>query len=198
MDRLVPGTRAESSPSKGQAAYLSIVSGNHVAPNAAWRYGASPAGGPDLSGLIAFHWRMMDAWYEEDEEVLAHARDPYHRIDVLRSTRHVQVSAGGTVLADTRNSRMLFETSLPVRYYIPREDVRLDLLTESDTATACAYKGETSRYWNLSDGARDIAWSYQQPSAEVGAIAGMIAFFNERVDIAVDGQSQERPRTPWS
>jgi len=198
MDLLVPGTRRGTSATKGEATYLTIDTGKNSASDAAWRYNASPAGGPDLSGLIAFRWRAMDAWYEEDEEVIAHARDPFHRIDVLRSARRVEVRIGGSVVADTRRSRMLFETGLPVRYYLPREDVHLDLLTPSGTVTACAYKGRTSQYWTLRDGMRDVAWSYASPSPEVGAIAGMVCFFNERAEISVDGVVQPRPQTPWS
>ncbi len=198
MDLLIVGTRRAGSPTKGEATYLTIDAGKNKAPNAAWRYEASPAGCPDLSGLIAFHWRLMDAWYEEDEEVIAHARDPFHRIDVLRSARRVQVRIGGSVVADTRRSRMLFETGLPVRYYIPRDDVDLDLLTPSGTVTACAYKGQTSQYWTFREGLRDMAWSYSLPSPEVTAIAGMVCFFNELVEISVDGARQPQPQTPWS
>ena len=140
----------------------------------------------------------MDAWYEEDEQVIAHAHDPFHRIDVLLSFRHVQVRIGGKVVADTRRSRMLFETGLPVRYYIPREDVDLDALTRSGTVTACAYKGQTSQYWKFRGDARDVAWSYSSPSPEASAVAGMVCFFNERVDINVDDVVQPRPQTPWS
>ena len=198
MDLLAPGTRSESSPYKGQATYLTMDTGKRVAANAAWRYAASPLGCPYLSGLIAFHWRLMDAWYEEDEEVIAHARDPFHRIDILRSARHVTVRIGDTVVADSRRSRMLFETGLPVRYYVPRDDVRLDLLTMSDTVTVCAYKGQTGQYWSFGGDQRDVAWSYDRPSPEVGGIAGMVCFFNERVDIDIDGVQQPRPQTPWS
>ena len=198
MNLLVAGTRRESSPYKGQATYFSIDTGKSVALNAAWRYDSSPAECPDLSSLVAFHWRLMDAWYEEDEEVFAHARDPFHRIDILRSSRSVQVRIGNTVVADTRRSRMLFETGLPVRYYIPREDVRIDLLTLSGSVTACAYKGQTSRYWDFTGGKRDIAWSYEEPSPEVGAIAALICFFNERTEISIDGVVQQKPQTPWS
>jgi uncharacterized protein (DUF427 family) len=140
----------------------------------------------------------MAAWYEEDDEVIGHARDPLHRIDILRSTRHVQVRIGDTVIADSRRTRMLFETGLPVRYYIPRDEVRLDLLTMSDTITVCAYKGQTSQYWMHQGDLRDVAWCYERPSPEVGGIAGMVCFFNERVDIDINGVQQLRPQTPWS
>jgi len=198
VDLLVAGTRRENSPYKGEATYLTIDTGKRVAANAAWRYEASPVGCPGLSGLIAFHWRLMDAWYEEDEEVIAHARDPFHRIDILRSARHVRVRIRNMVVADSRRSRMLFETGLPVRYYIPRDDVRLDLLAMSDTVTACAYKGQTTQYWSFRGGPRDVAWSYDRPSPEVGGIAGRVCFFNERVDIEIDAVLQPRPQTPWS
>jgi uncharacterized protein (DUF427 family) len=197
-DLLFPGTRQETSPARGRATYLTIATGQRTAPNAAWRYKASPKGSPDLSGNVAFHWRHMDAWFEEDEEVIAHARDPFHRIDILRSGRHVQVRMSGTIVADTRGSRMLFETGLPVRYYIPRDDVDLGLLTPSGTETACAYKGRTSQYWGNRGDMRDVAWSYESPLPEAGAIAGLVCFFNERVDITIDGAAQPHPRTPWS
>lgn len=144
---------------KGEASYFDIDAGERGVANAAWRYQASPEGCPDLSGLVASHWRLMDAWYEEDEEdeeVLARARsiqtNRHRRIDVLRSTRRVRVSAGDTLHADSRNVRMLFETGMPVRYYIPREDVSFEYLVDSDIVSACAYKGITSRYWSQRDG----------------------------------------------
>jgi uncharacterized protein (DUF427 family) len=197
-DLLFPGTRQEISLARGRATYLTIATGQRTAPNAAWRYEASPKGGPDLSGLVAFHWRHMDAWFEENEEVIAHARDPFHRIDILRSDRHIQVRMGGTIVADTRSSRMLFETGLPTRYYVPRDDVDFGLLTPSGTETACAYKGRTSQYWSNRGERRDVAWSYERPLPEAGAIAGLVCFFNERVDIMVDGAAQPHPTTPWS
>ena len=138
----------------------------------------------------------MDTWFEEDERVSAHPRDRYHQIEVVESSRHVQVSAEGTLLADSTRPRVLSETGLPPRYYLPRADVRLDLLQPSTTQTACPFKGSTTQYWALNG--RDVAWTYDAPSEEVGKIAGYIAFFNERVDIAVDGEEQPRPTTPWS
>ena len=145
---------------------------------------------------MAFHWALMDAWFEEDEEVFIHPRDPYHRIDVLQSSRKVEVAVNGCILAESLRPRILFETSLPPRYYLSREDVRLALLQPSTTRTGCAYKGFTTQYWAFEG--RDVAWSYVSPPAEVGKIAGMIAFFNERVDLVIDGQLQPRPVTPWS
>ena len=110
----------------------------------------------------------------------------------------MQVRIDDTMVADSRRSVMLFETGLPVRYYIPSDDVRLDLLTTSETVTVCAYKGQTSQYWSFGNDPRDVAWCYDRPSSEVGGIAGRVCFFNERVDIDVDGVLQPRPHTPWA
>jgi uncharacterized protein (DUF427 family) len=201
-DLLVATSAVVKSHAKGDATYYSITVDGRTVENAAWRYLAPPASCPEIADLIAFHWSFMDAWFEEDDQVLVHARDPYHRIDVLDSSREVRVVVGGQMVAITRRARFLFETGLPVRYYIPKEDVRTELLQPSRTVTACAYKGPTSRYWQVSTAkgsVRDIAWSYEDPSPEVAAIAGMVAFFNERVDaIYVDGKEMPRTQTPWS
>jgi uncharacterized protein (DUF427 family) len=200
-DLLAPSDKIATAPVKGDASYHSIVVDGRVVEDAAWRYLHPLPDCPDISGDIAFHWIKMDAWFEEDEEVFAHARDPYHRIDVLDSSRRVRIILGGQVVADTQRARFLFETHLPPRYYIPAEDVRLDLLQVSETQTRCAYKGQTSAYWSAetAKGARDVAWSYAEPTPEASRIAGMISFFNERVDaVFVDGVEQPRTWTPWS
>ena len=201
-DLLVATSKVVRSPAKGDATYYSIAVDGRTVENAAWRYLDPPAGCPEIANLIAFHWKLMDAWFEEDDEVFVHARDPYHRIDVLDSSREVRVVVGGQTVAVTRRARFLFETGLPVRYYIPKEDVRTDLLQPSRTKTACAYKGPTSRYWQATtaDGTIcDIAWCYEAPAQEVARIAGMVAFFNERVDaIYVDGKEMPRTQTMWS
>ena len=201
-DLLVATTKVVRSAAKGDATYYSIVVDGKTIENAAWRYLDPPAGCPEVAHLIAFHWRLMDAWFEEDDEVFVHARDPYHRIDVLDSSREVRVVVGGQEFAVTRRAQFLFETGLPVRYYIPKEDVRTDLMKPSQTATACAYKGPTSQYWQATsaDGVLcDIAWCYETPSPEVARIAGRVAFFNERVDaIYVDGTQVPKTPTTWS
>jgi uncharacterized protein (DUF427 family) len=150
---------------------------------------------PELAGYVVLDFRGFDAWYEEDERNLSHPRDPFHRIDIVHSSRHVRVQVDGETLAESSRPYLLFETSLPVRYYLPSEDVGLDRLERSATSTACAYKGEAS-YWAL-DG-RDVAWFYPAPLREAAEITDRIAFFNERVDIVVDGERLERPVTPWS
>jgi len=145
---------------------------------------------------VILDFRAFDAWYEEDERNVGHPRDPFHRIDVVQSSRHVRVEADGAVLAESTTPYVLFETYLPARFYLPAEDVRMDLLTPSDTRTRCAYKGEAS-YWALG-GAGDVAWTYREPLREAAEVRDRIAFFNERVDVVVDGQRLERPVTPWS
>jgi uncharacterized protein (DUF427 family) len=201
-DLLVPTSKVIPSAVKGDATYYSIHVDGRTVESAAWRYQDPPTGCPDIAEYVAFHWKLMDAWFEEDDEVFVHARDPYHRIDVLNSSREVKVVVAGQTVAVTRRARFLFETGLPVRYYIPKEDVRIDLLQPSQTQTACAYKGPTSHYWQApaADGAAiDVAWCYESPNPEVAPIAGMVAFFNERVDaVHVDGTEMPRPVTPWS
>jgi len=138
----------------------------------------------------------MDEWFEEDEPAIVHARDPYHRVDVLDTSRHVRIALDGETLADTTRARVLYETSLPPRWYVPRADVRMDLLAESDTRTGCAYKG-FARYWSLGE-EDDLVWSYPDPRDEAARIEDYLAFFNERVDVELDGELQERPVTQWS
>jgi uncharacterized protein (DUF427 family) len=151
---------------------------------------------PALAGYVILDFDGFDAWYEEEERNVSHPRDPFHRVDVLSSTRHVVVSLDGAVLADSRRPALLFETHLPVRSYLPIEDVRTDLLQPSATTTWCAYKGQAS-YWSHAD-APDLAWTYHQPLREAAAVAGLVAFFDERVDVVVDGRPVPRPVTPWS
>jgi uncharacterized protein (DUF427 family) len=151
---------------------------------------------PALERFVLVDFDAFDAWYEEDERNFAHPRDPFHRIDIVHSSRHVRVELDGTTLAESSRPRLLFEPPLPVRYYLPREDVRADLLSPSEKRTACAYKGQAS-YFSLPDVA-DVAWTYPEPLREASEVQGYVAFFNEHVDIFVDGERLERPVTPWS
>lgn len=156
---------------------------------------------PAAPGHVSVPWDAVDAWFEEDEEVFVHVRDPYHRIDVVPTSRHVVVSLDGVVLADSTSVRGLYETGLPVRWYFPGEDVRTERLTRSETVTHCAYKG-TPVHWSARLGGtlhEDVAWAYQdEVRREAEAVRGRIAFYDERVDVDVDGVRQDRPRTPWS
>jgi uncharacterized protein (DUF427 family) len=150
----------------------------------------------DLDGYLIVDFDGFDEWFEEDERNVGHPRDPFHRIDIVHSSRAVQVSLAGQMLAETSAPYVLFEPPIPPRYYLPREDVRMDLLAPSDKRTFCAYKGEAS-YLSLAD-EPDVAWFYPAPLREAAEVTGRVAFFNELVDIDVDGERLERPVTPWS
>jgi uncharacterized protein (DUF427 family) len=186
---------------KGVATYWTVRAGDRVAENTAWSYDTPPADGPDLKGHVAFYWNEMDAWYEEEERAFAHARDPYKLIDTRQSSRHVRIEHAGVTVAEAHRPQLIFETGQPVRYYIPTEDVRMDLLEPSATKSQCAYKGEAS-YWSLRVGEQvypDVAWFYSEPLTLVKPVAGLVAFFQERVDkVFVDGEQIERPDTPWA
>jgi uncharacterized protein (DUF427 family) len=173
---------------------------NRLPDNLAWNY-AEPSGDlAPLTGHIAFYWNAIDAWYEEDEEVFVHPRDPYSRVDTVHSSRHVRVEVDGQVVAETNRPVLLFETGLPTRYYIPKLDVRMDLLDSTDTITHCPYKGAAS-YWSLRVGAktyRDFVWSYPRPIPEIPKIENLLCFYNEKVDLYVDGVLQARPVSPFS
>jgi uncharacterized protein (DUF427 family) len=199
LDLLVPTGYTSPHEGKGLASFYSVKVGDRVAEKGAWRY-LQPER-PDLKDYIAFYWDKMDAWFEEDDEVFVHPRDPYHRVDVLNSSRHVKVMVGGEVVAETTRPRLLFETGLPTRYYIPKLDVRLDLLTPTNTSTRCPYKGKAS-YWTVNVAGKeftDIVWGYPAPIPECPKIENLLCFYDEKVDaVYVDGELQPRPVTPWS
>lgn len=151
-------------------------------------------------GMWTFTWDGRVRWFEEAMEVFVHAKDPRTRVDAVPSERHVRVEIAGELVAESRRPHALFETTLPTRWYLPAEDVRQDLLEPSDTVSQCPYKG-TARYWSVRAGGRlhpDVAWSYPDPVPENPRIAGLIAFFNEKVDLTIDGELEARPDTPWS
>lgn len=188
-------------PLKGDADYWSIVVGDRRIDNAVWSYPEPLDGAPDLSAYVAFYWNKVDNWFEEDEEVFVHARDPYTRVDALRSSRHVEVRIHGETIADTTRPILLFETGLPTRYYIPKLDARLDLLVPSALNTACPYKGVASYFSVAISGAKivdDIVWFYPAPIPQIPLIENYLCFFNEHVDVIVDGELHERPKTEWS
>jgi uncharacterized protein (DUF427 family) len=196
-ETLVPS--ADAGP-HDEVSWKSVQVGDQVATNAAWIVLRPPSILAALSEHVSFAWGKMDGWYEEEEEVFVHARDPHTRVDVLPSSRHVRVVIDGVVVAETRRPHLLFETTLPTRYYIPREDVRMELFEPTGLKTRCPYKGIAS-YWNVRAGqriAQNIVWSYPNPIAECPKIQGLLSFFNERVDLYVDGELQTRPTTLWS
>jgi uncharacterized protein (DUF427 family) len=187
-----------------------------VRPGAVRVYGEDAI--PGVAGTARFEWGALDAWYEEDEQIFVHPRSPYTRVDALRSHRRVRVSLEGVTLAETASPVLVFETGLPTRYYIDRTDVAFEHLEPSSTQTACPYKGVTSQYWSVrlgpgnddtagaGDGAggpgrpghKDLAWAYDFPTRQLLPITGLVAFYNEKLDIEVDGRPLPRPHTHFS
>jgi uncharacterized protein (DUF427 family) len=179
--------------------FWTVQTGDRAIRQAAWAFVDPPPHLAALSKRLTFDWRKLD-WYEESERAYVHARDPHKRVDVMASTRHVRIEVGGQTIADTRRPHLLFETWLPTRFYIPPEDVRMDYLRETRFSTQCPYKG-TARYWSVTVGDQvleNVCWSYPDPIPECPKIAGLLCFFNEKVDLYVDGERMERPLTPWS
>src|SRR5690349_3309376 len=200
---LVPAGQAEHSPSRGDGQICHIKVAGAAADGAALRYLDSPI--EALRDLVRLDWNSMSEWFEEDEPVYTHPRDPYSRVDILASSRHIRVEIDGVTVADSRQPRMLFETGLPARYYLPLTDLRMDLLRSSDTQTHCPYKG-TAAYWSVDTSAatqagrvhKDVVWIYRSPLPESQKIAGLACFYNERVELYVDGELIPRPKTPFS
>jgi uncharacterized protein (DUF427 family) len=187
-------------PAKGEASYWSVRVGDRIAENSMWSYQDPREDAPWLRDYAAFYWDKMDHWFEEEEEIFVHPRDPYHRVDVMEGSKHARVSVRGEPIVDSRRPLVLFETGLPPRYYVPEDDVRMELLVPTDTRTKCPYKGEAT-YWSVKapDGIEeDLVWCYREPLRVVGEIAGHLAIFNERADFEIDGVAVERPETPFS
>ncbi len=196
MDALVDSGETKKSPSRGIATLYQVKAGGKEGQ--AYAYLEPKI--EDLAGHVALNWSSMDHWFEEDEEVFTHPRDPYTRVDILQSSRRVRVEIEGVTVADTTNASFLFETQLPTRFYIPKTDVRLDLMTPTDLASYCPYKGE-ARYWNVTiDDAvhENVVWGYDAPLPESQKILGQVSFYNEKVDIYVDEVLQDRPKTKFS
>jgi uncharacterized protein (DUF427 family) len=203
LDLLHPTEHSSYCQYKGDASYWTIEAGGRKSENAIWAY-QTPYDEMVAIGLedyCAFYWDRVDHWYEEDEEIFVHARDPYKRIDAIPSSREVRVVIGGETVARTTQAHFLFETGLPTRYYIPRDDVKAEFLTPTDTTTGCPYKG-IAAYWSADiDGKTydDIVWSYPDPVPECPKIKDLMCFYNENVDaILVDGSAVEKSETKWS
>jgi len=178
------------SPSRGDGKLLTVRGGNQTRVGAALRYEDSPF--EELKATIRLDWPAMDAWFEEDEEVFTHPRDPYTRVDILPSSRLVRIVVDGITVAESARPTLLFETGLPPRYYLPKTDVRMDLLVRTSNSSHCPYKGDAN-YWSLTleDGVvDDVAWSYRTPLPESQKIAGLVCFYPEKIDLYVDGRLQ--------
>jgi uncharacterized protein (DUF427 family) len=195
MDLLERSDHRSHCPHKGDASYWTLKAGGRGAQNAAWSYEEPFAEMASIKGRIAFYWDKVDHWFEEDEEIFGHARDPHHRVDVRPSTRRVRVIVAGETVASTGRALFLFETGLPTRYYIPPEDVRMELLTPSPTKSVCPYKGQAS-YWSARIGDRtvkDAAWVYPDPLPEWPRIKDHLCFYPEKVEqMEVEGETAMR------
>jgi len=195
-DLLVETGETQRSPSRGVATQFTVeVNGSE---GSAYTFPEPKI--DEIAGHYAFVWKTMDHWFEEDEEVFVHARDPYTRIDILPSSRRVRVEVEGVTVADTTHASFLYETGLPTRYYLPKTDVQMDLLTPTDTVTKCPYKGD-ARYWSVTVEGQtydDLVWGYDAPLPESQKIVGLVSFYNEKVDVFVDEEPEEQPKTKFS
>jgi uncharacterized protein (DUF427 family) len=195
MELLTPSSHSVPAAALGPVTYWDIRAGDKSAAHAARGFRQPPAELADLAECLAFDWNAMDAWFEEDEEIFVHPRDPRHRVDVRESSREVRVVIDGKTVAETRRPRILFETGHPVRYYIPRLDVHFELMRPSEKRTSCPYKG-TCEYWDVEtgQGTHDgVAWSYVFTYEDCPKIANHLCFYNEQVDLYVDGVLKDRP-----
>ena len=198
LDLLSDSGETKRSPSRGTADLFDIAVADRTVEAAAMVWNDSKLEG--LTGYVSFVWKAMDRWFEEDEEVFYHARDPYTRLDILQSSRTIRVEVDGVTVAESDRARFLFETNLPVRYYLPKTDVRFEHLEATDSATDCPYKG-TARYWSINTAGEthhDVVWGYDSPLPESQLIAGFVAFYNEKLDIYVNGVLEEKPKTKFA
>ncbi len=191
-DLLEPTDHRTHCPFKGDAAYWLVKVEDRTAENAVWGYPEPQEDAPPIVGYVAFYHDAMDHWFEEDEEIIGHPHDPYHRVDVLESSRHVTARVNGEVVAETDRPKILFETGLPPRYYFPPEDARTELLVESETKTVCPYKGVGSHWSAEVDGERveDAAWGYPKPLPEAQKVEGHLCFYDNKAELEVDGERQ--------
>ncbi|HEX9855306.1 MAG TPA: DUF427 domain-containing protein [Acidimicrobiia bacterium] len=198
IEFLVASGDTNRSPSRGDSEVYDVKTDKAEALGAALWYRQSPI--DEIADHVRIDFGQMESWFEEDEQIYVHPRDPYTRVDVLQSSRHVEVFIGGEKVADSRQPKLLFETGLPTRYYLPKTDVRMDLLTVTDLETYCPYKG-MANYYTVDAGGEsfeNVVWWYRHPIGEAADIAGYVSFYNERVEIHVDGVPEQPPETPFS
>jgi uncharacterized protein (DUF427 family) len=199
-DCLTRGERTEVRPGIGEIVFHDLSAGGRTAHECV-RESLVPADGAEfLHGHAFLDWDAIDEWFTEDLQIHGHPKDPYTRIDIVPTTRHVKVSLDGVTLAESRRTKLLQETSLPARFYFPPEDVRTELLVPSSQRSRCAYKGSAA-YWSVRVGdhvVEDLVWTYADPEPEAAPVRDLLCFFSERVDVELDGEPQERPRTQWA
>lgn len=191
-DLLEPTGHRTHCPKKGDASYWTLKVGDREQENAVWSYETPLSDLPSIKGWLAFYWEKVDHWFEEDEEVFGHPRDPHHRVDVRASSREVRVTFADELIALTRRALFVFETGMPARYYVPPADVRSEFLVPSTKQSICPYKGHAS-YRSLrvrEHEAKDAVWTYPDPLPECPRIKGYYCFYPERVDrLEVEGQA---------
>ena len=194
QDLIAPTGHTTHCPFKGDASYWTVSVGDKVAENALWGYPDAIDSAPWLAGYVAAYWDAMDAWYEEAEQLSGHLRNPYHRVDVRATDARVTVRANGETVAESETAKLLFETGLPPRAYIPLDDVRRDLLEPSDTTSVCPYKG-TATYWSVRTGAgdtlADVVWTYTEPLRESAEVAGYLSFLGDGIEVEIDRGAQQ-------
>ena len=195
LNLLEESNDVETSGYRGARKFWNLKLGEQVIEKVAWTY-EPKENRPDFNGYIAFAWNAMEHWYEEEEEVFLHPRNPYHRVDTIQSSRHVEIFVDEVKVADTTRPYLLFETSLPTRYYIPKDDVQMEHLTPTDTQTICPYKGFASYYNVKANGGTyaDIVWTYPDPIPEAPKLKDTLAFWPEkdkRIQIFVGGELKE-------
>ncbi len=198
FEQLTATDRVDHSPRKGDAQLFDLSIDGEVRTDAARVYYETDV--EELKGHVAFKWDAIDAWYEEDEELLTHPKDPFTRVDILQSSRNVRVEIDGVTVAESNMPKMLIETKMPRRYYLPQTDVRMDLLTQTDLHTDCPYKGRAS-YWSVTVNGtthENVVWGYPYPTPESAKIAGYVAFWDEKLDVYVDGILQDKPKSIFS
>ncbi|MBT4938814.1 MAG: DUF427 domain-containing protein, partial [Rhodospirillaceae bacterium] len=201
MDLLSKTEQSTYCPFKSQASYWSINVGGESLADAVWSYEAPFEEVSELKDYFAFYWNKMDRWLEEDEEIYVHPRDPYKRVDAIKSSRNVRVELGGETIAESSDATFVFETGMPIRYYLPMDDVKMEMLIRSDTSTRCPYKGQAF-YWSVNAGGHvydDIVWGYRDPLPEAPKLKNQLCFFNENVDaIYIDGEAEAKIESKWS
>ncbi len=200
MDLFVPTHHSTHCGYKGDASYWTVSVGNRTEENVMWSYRNPYNEMRSIKDYVALYWDRMDEWWEEDEQIFGHARDPKKRLDTVPSHRPVKVVLGGEVVSQTTRAIFAFEGNHPLRFYIPKSDVRMDLLTPTATTSVCPYKGRASYFAAMINGTvyNDIAWCYFETLPECPRIKDLICFFNENVDaLFLDGKELARPETKW-
>jgi len=200
MDYLQSSDHTAHSDRKGDSVFWHVQVGEKIAKDAAFTFRNQPGNGPELNSYVAFVWEKMDAWFEENEEIFVYARDPYKRVDVSQSSRHIKVMLDGVTIGETTRPTLLFEPGLPTRFYMPKHDVHMDLLERTSVVTRCPYKGEANLYSiKIGDKLHEgLAWIYRYPTLVCAKIQGLVCFLDEKVDVYEDGTLRPRPKTSWS